>query len=117
MFLLGLVAAGSGAVLDMIVPGLAYTRETMQVTHMIHSVAAVFMMAMFLGHIYLGTIGTKGAFQGMRTGHVDEAWARTLIPAERPRDGELGRIDRLLLASDDAAMCSANNYMVEAGSI
>ena len=76
VFLLGLVAAGSGAVLDMIVPGLAYTRETMQVTHMIHSVAAVFMMAMFLGHIYLGTIGTKGAFQGMRTGHVDEAWAR-----------------------------------------
>lgn len=34
---------------------------------------------------------------------VDEAWARTLIPAELPRDGELGRIDRLLLTSDDAA--------------
>jgi len=31
---------------------------------------------MFCGHIYLGTIGTKGAYQGMRTGYVDEAWAK-----------------------------------------
>ena len=43
---------------------------------MVHGVAAVLMMAMFLGHIYLGTIGMKGAYQGMRTGYVDEAWAQ-----------------------------------------
>jgi len=76
VFVLGLVVAGSGAVLDKIVPGLLYTRDTMQVTHMIHSTAATLMAAMFLGHIYLGTIGTKGAYQGMRTGYVDESWAR-----------------------------------------
>ena len=34
---------------------------------------------------------------------VDEAWDRTLIPAERPGRAELGRIDRLLLAADAAA--------------
>ena len=34
------------------------------------------MMAMFIGHIYMGTIGTKGALDGMRTGQVDEAWAK-----------------------------------------
>ncbi len=34
---------------------------------------------------------------------VDEAWARTLIPAERPHESELGRVDRLLLAADAAA--------------
>ena len=34
------------------------------------------MMALFCGHIYLGTIGMKGAYQGMRTGYVDEAWAK-----------------------------------------
>jgi formate dehydrogenase subunit gamma len=33
-------------------------------------------MAMFLGHIYMGTIGMKGAYDAMRTGYVDEAWAR-----------------------------------------
>ena len=34
------------------------------------------MMAMFVGHIYMGTIGVKGAYQAMRTGYVDEAWAK-----------------------------------------
>lgn len=43
---------------------------------MIHAVATVLMMAMFLGHIYLGTIGMKGAYRAMRDGQVDAAWAR-----------------------------------------
>ena len=38
--------------------------------------ATLLMMAMFLGHIYLGTIGMKGAYGAMRTGYVDETWAR-----------------------------------------
>jgi formate dehydrogenase subunit gamma len=28
------------------------------------------------GHIYMGTIGTEGAYQAMKTGMVDETWAR-----------------------------------------
>jgi len=75
VFGLGLVVVGSGLVLDKIVPGLAYTRGDMQVAHMIHAVATVLMMALFMGHIYMGTIGMHGAFQAMRTGYVDEAWA------------------------------------------
>jgi formate dehydrogenase subunit gamma len=31
---------------------------------------------MTLAHIYLGTIGTEGALQGMREGYVDETWAK-----------------------------------------
>jgi formate dehydrogenase subunit gamma len=27
-------------------------------------------------HIYLGTVGIKGAFQGMKTGYVGEGWAQ-----------------------------------------
>jgi formate dehydrogenase subunit gamma len=76
VFLLGAVVVGSGLVLDMLIPGLAYLRGDMQIAHMIHAIAAVLMMAMFLGHIYIGTIGMKGAYQAMRTGYVDEAWAR-----------------------------------------
>ncbi|MFN7184712.1 MAG: hypothetical protein ACK4MZ_11145, partial [Thermomonas haemolytica] len=34
------------------------------------------MMALFLGHIYMGTIGMHGAYRAMRTGYVDEAWAK-----------------------------------------
>jgi len=76
VFLLGLGTAGSGLVLDMLVPGIAYTRGNMQVAHMIHSASAVLMMAMFIGHIYMGTLGMKGAYAAMRTGYVSEGWAR-----------------------------------------
>jgi len=76
VIVLGLIVVGSGLVLDKLVPGLAYLRGDMQIAHLIHACAALLMMAMFCGHIYLGTIGMKGAYQGMRTGYVDEAWAR-----------------------------------------
>jgi len=76
VFLLGLVVVGSGLVLDKLLPSLVYERGTMQVAHMVHAVATVLMMAMFLGHIYMGTIGMQGAYQAMRTGYVDETWAK-----------------------------------------
>ncbi|MCK6434669.1 MAG: formate dehydrogenase subunit gamma, partial [Aquabacterium sp.] len=75
VLVLGGIVVGSGLVLDKVLPGLAYLRGDMQVAHMIHAAAAMLMMALFLGHIYMGTIGTRGAWQGMRTGWVDEAWA------------------------------------------
>jgi formate dehydrogenase subunit gamma len=75
VFLLGATAVGSGLVLDKLIPGLQYVRGDMQIAHMIHSVAAVLMICMFLGHIYLGTIGTRGAYRAMRYGYVDDEWA------------------------------------------
>lgn len=76
VFFLGLVVVASGLVLDKLVPGLVYERSTMQIGHMIHAVATFLMMAMFLGHIYMGTIGMRGAYSAMRTGYVDETWAK-----------------------------------------
>ena len=76
VFFLGLVVLASGFVLDQLVPGLVYERSTMQIAHMVHAAATVLMMCLFFGHIYLGTIGMQGAYQGMKTGYVDEAWAR-----------------------------------------
>ena len=76
VILLGLIVVGSGLVLDQLVPGMAYLRGDMQVAHMVHAIASVLMMAMFIAHIYLGTVGMKGAYEGMRTGYVDEAWAQ-----------------------------------------
>jgi formate dehydrogenase subunit gamma len=73
---LGAVVVGSGLFLDMLLPGFIYERGSMQIAHMIHAVAAVFMMAMFIGHIYMGTVGMSGAYQAMRTGYVDETWAK-----------------------------------------
>jgi len=33
-------------------------------------------MAMFVGHIYMGTIGVEGAYGNMRHGVTDETWAK-----------------------------------------
>ena len=76
IFTLGTVVVASGLVLDKLVPGMAYGRGDMQVAQMVHAVATVLMMAMFAGHIYLGTVGMHGAYQAMRTGYVDDAWAQ-----------------------------------------
>ena len=76
VFLLGAVVVASGFVLDKIVPGLIYERSTMQMANMVHGVATVLMMAMFMGHIYIGTVGMEGAYSAMRTGYVDETWAK-----------------------------------------
>lgn len=76
VFVLGIVVVVSGLVLDQVIPGLAYLRGDMQIAHMVHGVATVLMMAMFLGHIYIGTIGMKDAYAAMKTGYVDEGWAK-----------------------------------------
>jgi len=97
VFLLGVIVVGSGLVLDKVIPGLDYLRTDMQLAHMIHNVATVLMICMFLGHIYIGTIGMKGAYRAMKTGYVDEGWAEEhhrlwaediqagKIPAQRSR--------------------------------
>ncbi len=72
----GLFIIGSGLVLDQLLPGLGYLRGDMQIAHMIHAVAAVLMMTALLGHIYMGTVGTRGAYQAMRTGYTTEGWAK-----------------------------------------
>ncbi|WP_310384105.1 formate dehydrogenase subunit gamma [Roseateles sp.] len=76
VFGLGLVVVGSGLVLNQLIPGMAYLRGDMQIAHMIHAVASVLMMSLFLGHIYMGTLGMKDALGAMKTGMVDEGWAQ-----------------------------------------
>lgn len=76
VFLFGLLVVGSGLVLNKLLPGLDYFRSDMQIAHMIHASASAIMMAMFVGHIYMGTVGTEGAYKAMKTGYVDETWAK-----------------------------------------
>ncbi len=76
VFVVGLIVVGSGLVLDKLIPDLVYERSTMQLAHMVHAVATIVMMVLFMGHIYMGTLGMEGAFDAMRTGYVDETWAK-----------------------------------------
>lgn len=73
---LGLIVSASGFVLDMLVPGILYTRGNMQIANVIHLAAAVLIFSASLAHIYMGTIGMEGAFEAMSTGYVDDAWAK-----------------------------------------
>lgn len=73
---LGLIVSASGFVLDMLVPGILYTRGNMQIANVIHLVGAVLIFSASLAHIYMGTLGMEGAYDAMRTGYVDDAWAK-----------------------------------------
>src|SRR5436190_14560894 len=48
----------------------------MQVAQVVHGVAALLFVAVMLAHIYIGTIGMEGAFEGMWDGTVDVYWAK-----------------------------------------
>ena len=76
VFVLGIIVIASGFVLDDIVPGLVTTRPDMQLAHIVHAISAVLIMAVFLGHMYIGSIGMHGSYSAMKTGYVDEGWAR-----------------------------------------
>jgi formate dehydrogenase subunit gamma len=48
----------------------------MQVAQIVHGVVALLFVAVMLAHIYIGTIGMQGAFEGMWDGTVDLNWAK-----------------------------------------
>jgi formate dehydrogenase subunit gamma len=73
---LGLIVSASGLILDMLLPGIEYSRGNMQIANVIHVVGAVLVASMSLAHIYIGTIGMEGAYAAMRTGYVDDTWAK-----------------------------------------
>lgn len=76
MIFLGTLVVISGLFLDKLLPGFVFTRGEMQIAHMVHAVSTILMMCMIMGHVYLGTIGMQGAYKSMKTGYVDETWAK-----------------------------------------
>jgi len=56
----GLIVSAFGVVLDMLVPGIVYSRGNMQIAN-VARLAAMLACALSLGPICLGTIGMKGA--------------------------------------------------------
>lgn len=50
-------------------------QEEMQYAQLWHAIVAFGLMAVIIAHIYIGTLGMEGAFDAMKDGEVDEAWA------------------------------------------
>jgi formate dehydrogenase subunit gamma len=74
LFTLGIAVSVSGFVLDF--PNFEQTRAQMQLAWTVHAIGALLFMLAAVGHIYMGTVGVEGAYGAMRTGYVDETWAR-----------------------------------------
>jgi formate dehydrogenase subunit gamma len=72
--LLGLLMSATGLVLDFV--NFGQTRYLLQLADYLHIAGATLYIAAAMGHIYIGTLGTPGAYHAMRYGTVDEEWAR-----------------------------------------
>ena len=73
LMLVGLLVSASGLVL--LFPNFGQGRIVMELSHVAHSVGALLLICFSLGHMYMGSIGMEGAFEGMKSGYVDINWA------------------------------------------
>jgi len=71
---MGILVSISGLVLNF--PNLGFTRETMQNANLIHGIAAIIYVTIIIMHMYLGSIGVKGALDAMTSGRVSVEWAK-----------------------------------------
>ena len=74
-----LVFGGTALVVSgfyLLFPNLGFERAAMQNANIIHGVSALVLTTAVIAHIYLGTLGSEGALEGMISGEVDEGWAR-----------------------------------------
>ncbi len=75
-----IVVLGGGAVAAsgylLMFPFYGTNIANMQLAEIVHGVVAALFVAAMLGHIYIGTIGMEGAFEGMWDGTVDVNWAK-----------------------------------------
>lgn len=72
--LLGVTVSVTGLIMDF--PNFEQGRGLMQTANIIHAIGAILFISLSLGHIYIGTVGMEGALDAMRSGYVDEAWAK-----------------------------------------
>ncbi len=67
-----MVLSGVALMFPFMLLGLEGTAWTM----LVHALLGVAMIAIFIGHIYIGTVGMQGAFWAMWGGDVDRNWAK-----------------------------------------
>lgn len=74
--LLGVTVVISGLLALFPSLGVQSSREAVSWVLILHATAGVLWIGFFLGHAYIGTLGTEGALEGMVRGRVDTNWAR-----------------------------------------
>jgi len=74
VFLGGIAALASGLALMFPFHWLGY--DGMQWAQLVHAFVGLLMVALIIGHIYIGTVGMEGAVDAMWSGRVDRNWAK-----------------------------------------
>jgi len=69
----GIVVAITGMVL--ILPNIFEARSTMQIALIVHAALALLYIGGSFVHMYMGTVGARGALDAMTKGHVSSEWA------------------------------------------
>ena len=72
VILVGLVISISGLIL--VSPNFGQGRVIMGISHVVHVLGAIILMAVSIGHMYMGSIGTEGSSEAMKSGYVDINW-------------------------------------------
>ncbi len=97
VILIGLVIAISGLIL--VSPNFGQGRMIMGLSHVVHTIGALILMTVSIGHMYLGSIGSEGALEGMKTGYVDINWA----DAHHDRWGKVCHEENLIISAEEYA--------------
>ena len=71
----------------------------MNLMHLVHTVSAMILIVVSIGHMYLGSVGSEGALEGMKTGYVDINWA----DAHHDRWGKRCHEEDLIVPADEYA--------------
>ena len=72
VILVGFAVAISGMIL--VSPNFGQGRVIMAISHVVHVFGAIVLIAVSLGHMYMGSIGTEGSLEAMKSGYVDINW-------------------------------------------
>ena len=77
-------------------PAALSVNEEMHYASLWHGIMGIFLTAVIIGHIYIGTLGMQGAFSAMGSGQVDVAWAKQhhSLWADEVLRGETAEIDQ-----------------------
>jgi formate dehydrogenase subunit gamma len=70
----GIATLASGVTL--MFPFYWFGYDGMQWAQLMHAVVALLLIALIIGHIYIGTVGMEGAVDAMWSGRVDRNWAK-----------------------------------------
>ncbi len=72
VILIGLLISISGLIL--VSPNFGQGRVIMAISHVVHVSGSIILIAVSLGHMYMGSIGTEGSMEAMKSGYVDINW-------------------------------------------